>query len=109
MAALPRDRVQCSRPFTITGVDFAGPIYIRSGLRRVAAKKAWIVIFVCFSTKAIHLELAEDLSSRTFIATLRCFMARRGKCAKIYNDNGTNFVGAQKELVLMMKKAGADL
>lgn len=39
MAALPRDRVQCTRPFTVTGVDFAGPIYIRSGLRRVAAKK----------------------------------------------------------------------
>lgn len=109
MAALPRDRVQCTRPFTVTGVDFAGPIYIRSGLRRVAAKKAWIAVFVCFSTKAIHLELVDDLSSKSFIATLRCFMSRRGKCAKIYSDNGTNFVGAQKELVSMMKKASVDL
>lgn len=48
MAALPRDRVQCTRPVTVTGVDFAGPIYIRSGLRRVAAKKTWIAIFVCY-------------------------------------------------------------
>ncbi|XP_060869217.1 uncharacterized protein LOC132944003 [Metopolophium dirhodum] len=71
MAPLPRDRVQCTRPFTVTGVDFAGPIYIRSGLRRVAAKKAWIAIFVCFSTKAIHLELADDLSSKSFMATFR--------------------------------------
>ncbi|XP_050066248.1 uncharacterized protein LOC114132630 [Aphis gossypii] len=109
MAALPRDRVQCTRPFTVTGVDFAGPIFIRSGLRRVAAKKAWIAIFVCFSTKAVHLELVDDLSSRSFVATLRCFMARRGKCAKLYSDNGTNFVGAQKELVSMMKKASDDL
>eukprot|EP00102_Acyrthosiphon_pisum_P011955 XP_008180909.1 PREDICTED: uncharacterized protein LOC103308735 [Acyrthosiphon pisum] len=79
-----------------------------SGLRRVAAKKAWIAIFVCFSTKAVHLEyvqLADDLSSRSFMPTLRCFMARREKCAKLYSDNGTNFVGAQKELVSMMKKA----
>jgi len=109
MAALPRDRVQCTRPFTVTGVDFAGPVYIRSGLRRVSAKKAWIAVFVCFSTKAIHLELVDDLSSSSFMATLRCFMARRGKCAKLYTDNGTNFVGAQKELVSMMKKASIDL
>ncbi|XP_060869420.1 uncharacterized protein LOC132944179 [Metopolophium dirhodum] len=109
MAPLPRDRVQCTRPFTVTGVDFAGPIYIRSGLRRVAAKKAWIAIFVCFSTKAIHLELADDLSSKSFMATFRYFMARRGKCAKVFSDNSTNFVGAQKELISMMKKASVDL
>jgi len=36
-------------------------------------------------------------------------MSRRGKCAKLYSDNGTNFVGAQKELVSMMKKASDDL
>lgn len=74
MAALLRDRVHCTRPFTVTGVDFAGPIYIRSGLRR-SVKKAWIAIFVCFSTKAIHLELADDHSSMSFMATLRCFMS----------------------------------
>jgi len=104
MAVLPKDRLQCARPFTITGIDFAGPVYVRSGLRRVPAKKAWIAIFVCFSTKAMHLELAEDLSSPSVLAVLRCFMARRRKCAKIYSDNGTNFVGTQKELVSMMRK-----
>ncbi|XP_008181657.1 uncharacterized protein LOC103309000 [Acyrthosiphon pisum] len=105
MAVLPKDRLQYARPFTTTGVDFAGPFYVRSGLRRVPAKKAWISIFVCFSTKAMHLELAEDLFAASFLAVLRCFMARRGKCAKIYSDNGTNFVGTQKELVSMMRKA----
>ena len=53
----------------------------------------------------MHLELAEDLFAASFLAVLRCFMARRGKCAKIYSDNGTNFVGTQKELVSMMRKA----
>ncbi|XP_060871318.1 uncharacterized protein LOC132945561 [Metopolophium dirhodum] len=105
MAVLPKDRLQCARPFTITGVDFAGPFYVRSGLRRVPAKKAWIPIFVCFSTKAMHLELAEVFSASPFLAVLRCFMARRGKCAKIYSDNGTNFVGTQRELVSMMRRA----
>ncbi|XP_050431415.1 uncharacterized protein LOC126839984 [Adelges cooleyi] len=98
MAPLPRDRVQCSRPFAISGVDFAGPLIIRSGVRRVSGRKAWIAVYVCFSTRAVHLEPVEDLTSSAFIASLRRFMARRGKCTKIYSDNGTNFVGAQKEL-----------
>lgn len=75
MAALPRDRVQYIRPFTVTYVDFAGPIYIHGGLRRVVAKKTWIAIFICFSTEVIYLELTDNLSSTSFMATLRCFMA----------------------------------
>jgi len=105
MAPLPQARVQCSRPFTVTGVDFAGPLIIRSGLRRVAGSKAWISIFVCFSTRAVHLEVVEDLTSNAFVAALRRFMSRRGRCLKIYSDNGTNFVGAQKELNAAIDKS----
>lgn len=54
MAPLPKQRVQCSRPFTITGVDFAGPLTIRSGVRGRANMKAWIALFICFVTKAIQ-------------------------------------------------------
>lgn len=106
MAALPRQRVQCTRPFTVTGVDFAGPLTIRSGLRRVVGVKAWIAVFVCFVTRAIHLEVVEDLTSKAFIASLRRFMSRRGRCKTIYSDNGTNFVGAQKELKSYVDNAG---
>ncbi|XP_008181389.1 uncharacterized protein LOC103308916 [Acyrthosiphon pisum] len=103
MAPLPKNRVQFSRPFTITGVDFAGPLLIRSGIRRVTAIKTWIAVFVCFSTRAIHLEAVVGLTSDAFMASLRRFMSRRGKCKKIYSDNGTNFVGAQKELSSYVK------
>jgi len=98
MAPLPKQRVQMSRPFTITGVDFAGPLQIQSGIRRVTTKKAWIAVFVCFATRAIHLEAVVGLTSEAFLASLRRFMARRGKSTKIYSDNATNFVGVQKEL-----------
>jgi len=65
--------------------------------------KAWIAIFICFSTKAIHIEVVEDLTSNSFIATLRRFMSRRGKPAEIWSGNGTNFVGAQRELAAYLK------
>ncbi|XP_027839404.2 uncharacterized protein LOC114121329 [Aphis gossypii] len=98
MAPLPKERVQCSRPFTYTGVDFAGPLIIRSGIRGRSGTKAWISIFVCFSTRAVHIEVVENLTSKAFIAALRRFVARRGKPSELWSDNGTNFVGANKEL-----------
>ena len=55
-------------------------------------------MFVCFSTKACHLEAVSDLTTDAFIAALRRFVSRRGKPAVIQSDNGTNFVGADKEL-----------
>lgn len=109
MAPLPKDRVICSRPFTTTGVDFAGPLTIRSGIRGRPGKKAWVAMFICFATKAIHIEVVEELTKNAFIAALRRFSARRGKPATIWSDNGTNFVGAQRELSAYTKNIEAEL
>ncbi|XP_029341390.1 uncharacterized protein LOC115033257 [Acyrthosiphon pisum] len=98
MGHLPKQRVQCTRPFTNTGVDFTGPFSVRSGIRGRPSKKAWIAIFVCFSIKAIHIEAVEDMTSAAFLAALRRFISRRGKPSTMWSDNGTNFVGAEREL-----------
>lgn len=62
MGDLPSFRVKPARPFLNSGVDFAGPIQIliKKG-RGAQTSKAYIAIFVCMSTKAIHLELVADL------------------------------------------------
>ncbi|XP_058817917.1 uncharacterized protein LOC131681231 [Topomyia yanbarensis] len=103
MAELPTPRVTAGRPFTTTGVDYFGPIYIRPGYRR-AAVKAYVSVFVCFATKAVHLELAGDLTTSCFIQALRRFVSRRGRCATIFSDNGTNFVGARNQLAELISK-----
>ncbi|XP_050062971.1 uncharacterized protein LOC126552323 [Aphis gossypii] len=103
MAPLPRARVTMERPFARTGVDFCGPIQIRSGIRKVQSIKSYIAVFVCFVTRAIHLELVSDLTTSAFMAALFRFMSRRGQCAHMYRDNGTNFVGADKELTSYFK------
>jgi len=107
MGQLPKDRAQMSRPFSMTGVDFAGPFIVRSGIRRVTGKKAWICVFICFATRAVHLEIVEDMTSEAFMACLRRLISRRGHCAVIHSDNGTNFVGAQRELVSIIKRGGS--
>ncbi|XP_011884101.1 PREDICTED: uncharacterized protein LOC105571245 [Vollenhovia emeryi] len=101
MGELPAERIRSGdRPFTITGIDYAGPIQIRESRRRgrIHVSKGYIAVFVCASTKAVHLEMVTDLSTDAFIATLRRFIARRGLCSQILSDNGTNFVGAAKHL-----------
>lgn len=57
--------------------------------------KSYIAVFVCLSTKAIHLELVNDLTTEIFIAALRRFMVRRGHVSHMYSDNATNFIGAE--------------
>lgn len=100
MGALPKARVTAAKPFTVTGVDYAGPIYLkaRHGRGRTATTKGYISIFVCFATKAIHLELVSDMTAEAYIAALRRFVSRRGIPVEIVSDNGTNFVGAKKLL-----------
>lgn len=101
MGALPKERVQRhTRPFVVTGVDYAGPIYIRESRRRGRQfiTKGYIAVFTCFSTKAVHVELVSDLTTEACLSALRRFTARRGLCTQIFSDNGTYFVGASRTL-----------
>ncbi|XP_049886269.1 uncharacterized protein LOC126380933 isoform X1 [Pectinophora gossypiella] len=99
MGHLPEDRVTQNYPFQVSGMDFAGPLLISSKKGRGnRISKCYLCLFICFCTKAIHLEIVSDLSTNAFISCLRRFISRRGKPDKLYCDNATNFVGANNEL-----------
>lgn len=107
MGNLPVSRVQHSRPFTKTGVDFCSPVMVKTGRRNTAPKEmGYIAVFICLVTRAINLELVSGLSTKAFLSTLKKFVARHGLCAEIYSDNGTKFVGARKELRSLFKPLG---
>ncbi|XP_055840854.1 uncharacterized protein LOC129908416 [Episyrphus balteatus] len=109
MGNLPAARVRVSRPFTHTGVDYAGPIEVKAWKGRGGkVHKGYFAIFVCLSTKAVHLEAVSDMTTQAFLAAFRRFTARRGVCTEIYSDCGKNFVGANTELQKMMKAAEID-
>lgn len=99
MAALPAERCTFSLPFSHTGVDFAGPFELKtSKLRNAKLQKGYPAIFVCFSTRAVHLEVYSELSTEAFLCTFNRFVRRRGFPNKVFSDNGTNFVGASRAL-----------
>ncbi|XP_067119162.1 uncharacterized protein [Centruroides vittatus] len=87
----------------LTGVNNSemGNIYIlldKPYCIRGTYNKIYVCIFICFVTRAIHLEIVSDLASDSFIATLKRFFSRRGKSAKLFTDNARTFIGAQAEL-----------
>ena len=100
MGILPLPRVQkIDKPFRATGVDYAGPYKIlRYRGRGAKTYKAYLCVFICMSTKAIHLELVTGYSSDDFLAAFRRFTSTRGPCSELYSDQGTTFVGADKAL-----------
>ncbi|XP_062556615.1 uncharacterized protein LOC134221439 [Armigeres subalbatus] len=102
MGDLPSVRVTAAEPFLRTGVDYAGPFFLKEG-RFKAPRKAFICVFVCMCTKAIHLELVGNLSADGFVSALHRFVSRRGNVAELRSDNGTNFVGANRKLTELRK------
>ena len=99
LGQLPADRVNPCLVFESVGVDYAGPILTKAGSAlKPTIVKSYMCVFVCFAVKAVHLELVSDLTTAAFLATLRCFIARRGKPMNIRSDHGANIVGAAREL-----------
>ncbi|XP_011502773.1 PREDICTED: uncharacterized protein LOC105366139 [Ceratosolen solmsi marchali] len=97
MGQLPVTRVTPSPPFYHTGVDYAGPLTIKTWKGRGAkTHKAWICVFLCFATSAVHLEVVSDYTTDGFIAAYRRFSARRGIPHTLHSDCGTTFLGADK-------------
>jgi hypothetical protein len=96
MADLPVDRVTPDEPpFTRVGMDYFGQIEVKHG-RNVLQRYG--VIFMCLASRAVHLEVAYSLDTDACINAIRRLNARRGPIKLIWSDNGTNFVGANKQL-----------
>lgn len=104
MGNLPKYRLNQAIPFTYTGVDYAGYFNIKSSQRKNAPfTKAYVSLFICLTTRAVHLELVSDLSSEQFLKAFKRFVSRRGIPSDMYSDNGTNFIKAAKELNIMFE------
>ena len=100
-AAQPTFRVEMFDPFAVTEVEFAGPVYYR--VKKSVTAKAYIALFTCTSTRAVHLKLCRDLSSAEFQRALKEFIARRGCPQTLVSDNGKTFVATGKWLSTLKK------
>ncbi|XP_053363240.1 uncharacterized protein LOC128533064 [Clarias gariepinus] len=100
MGDLPSDRTEPTPPFTYVGMDCFGPIYVKDGRREL---KRYGLVLTCLCSRAVHIEVVDDLSTDSFMNALRAFIAIRGNVRQLRCDKGTNFVGAQREFANLMK------
>ena len=104
MSDLPKSRFDTTRAFNQTGTDFAGPFYVTdNSLRKSRVMKSYLCVFICMSTKAVHLEITTELTTEAFLAAFNRFVSRRGLPNSIYSDNGSNYQGASNQLVEVQK------
>ncbi|XP_055623684.1 uncharacterized protein LOC129767089 [Toxorhynchites rutilus septentrionalis] len=104
MAPLPSVRVTPARVFEFSGMDYCGPFLVRPLSGKGASVKMYVGLFVCLVVKAVHFEIIADLSSAACINAVKRFVARRGRVRELHCDNGTAFVGADRELRLLRKE-----
>lgn len=100
MAPLPRDRISETPPFEVTSIDVAGPLYVKTDR---ATCKAYVALFTCAVTRAVHLELVSSQSTESFLLALKRFVSRRGLCKVIYSDNAKTFKRANQDLSELWK------
>ena len=93
---LPKFRVSDVDPFNFCGVDMTGHFFVKSGTETV---KRFVILFACCSSRAMHVEIAEDASAEAFARCFLRFVARRGSPRLLVSDNGTNLVHFSKDLL----------
>ncbi|XP_055591272.1 uncharacterized protein LOC129743311 [Uranotaenia lowii] len=102
MAPLPKQRMAVgAEAFSYVGLDYFGPLEVSIGRRR---EKRWVALFTCMTTRAVHLEVAYNLTTESCKMAVRRFVRRRRSPIEIFSDNGTNFVGASRELALQIRR-----
>ena len=94
MADLPGEQLDASTAFTNVGVEYFGPLNVKIGRRN---EKRWCCLFTCLTMRAVHKEVVPKLDTDSCLNAIMRFFARRGKPETIISDNGTNFVGTERE------------
>ena len=95
IADLPGEQLVASTMFWNVGVDNFGPFTAKIGRRN---EKRWCCLFTCLTVRVVLIEIVPKLDTDSCLSAIMRFSARRGKAVKVIGDNGTNFVGAEKEL-----------
>ena len=90
-------------PFTVTGIDFTGALYIRAP---EGENKVYVCLFTCDSTRAVHLEVVTDLSEDTFLQAFRRFSSRKSLPRIVLSDNASTFISAADDLKVLFESTG---
>ena len=90
-APFPAERTEEATPFSHTGLDYFGPVYVKSDNQPA---KAWVCLFTCLKIRAVHLEYVPDMTTSEFLGAFHHFISHQGCPTWIFSDNATQFKAA---------------
>jgi len=105
---LSEARTEPSYPFTSISCDYLGPMQVYDVVKKRTTIKAFPILFTCYSTGALHMELAPSYNTDDFLLAFARFTAVRGTPVYGYTDMGSNIVKAQKLQAGLAKDAAED-
>ena len=92
MSNLPAYRVCSEYAFQSTGIDHAGPLFVKNMYGdSTTLNKSYILLFTCATSRGVHLELSPDLSAGPLILAIQRFLCRKGYPERFISDNGGSF------------------
>ena len=91
MAPLPANRVNFEPPFSRVGVDYTAKFLIKSTYRGSTPYPCYLVIFTCFVTRAVHLEIVLSDEPEGLLMALKRMISARGHPQHMYSDNDQIF------------------
>lgn len=80
------------RTFQTVGLDYTGALKTREH------DKVYILLFTCATSRAVHLELCDNMSCEEFMLAFRRFCARRSFPQLVLSDNAPTFTQASRYL-----------
>jgi len=122
MAPLPPERSALGeRPFTHIAIDGLGPVLVqvpKSGTmeeteaeqdqgkkkKLFVTAKRWLLVISCMTTRAVNVEVLDNLFAESFVHALRRHFATYGLAKSVRLDNLRAHIKMSKELDSLMKK-----
>ena len=106
MSPLPIERIKPSPAFNTVGLDYFGPFEVKGEVQKRVRGMAYGVIFTCFVSRAVYVDVASDMSTDGFLQVFRRFTAQKGWPSKLYSDNGKQLIGASNEMKAIVTSLG---
>ena len=88
------------RPFSNVGVDFTGDLIVKN--RSGEHIKVYICLFTCLTTRAINLEIVEDMTTSSFHQAFRRHFSFFSTPRLILSDNAQTFKCADRDLETLL-------
>ncbi len=104
IAPLPKERMDVlARPFSHVAMDGFGPLQIKT--KNGKLKKCWVLLFTCYLTRGINMEILEDLSCSSFVKALRLHISIRGAPVTLRLDNLSSHIKMSHQITALQQWA----